>query len=65
MASAFTSRSKAPQSAAQKREHRLAWKPNSARAKMNQSSPVVVVFRSEARQAELAAREAANASATA
>jgi hypothetical protein len=59
MASPFVSRTAPEMTKEQRKQRRLAWKPNSARLKLQKPGEVTVVFRSEARAAELAAQAAA------
>lgn len=58
MASIFATGKAPEQTPEQKKVSRACWKPNSARLKLQKSAPAVVVFRSEARQAELATKTA-------
>jgi hypothetical protein len=59
MASPFVSRTAPELTKEQRKQRRLAWKPSSARLKLQKSGDVIVVFRSDARAAELAAQAAA------
>ena len=56
MASIFATGKAPVQSKEQRKVSRQAWKPSSSRLKMQKSGSAVVLFRSEARQAELAAK---------
>lgn len=63
MASVFTSGLVPTFTKEQTKMRRTAWKPSTARLKMQKSGPVTVVFRSETRKVEIETFEALQAEA--